>query len=233
VAFVDDQDSVEQVAAQRSDHSFADRVRYRRSRWTGQDPDALRGEDRVECSSEPGVPVAEQELHGGDTVTEVHQEVASGLSDPRPDQMCPAGIVLDRDQCGDHGEKRGVHVHWAVRNWCQVGPDRRDAGSIPASCRTCHTVQGGDPMTEPDQLALHPPVSPGGILGVIRMTMLFDRRSGGRTSRPAACGVVPFPRGQPAVPGQDCGGSDREQCGQRRRGRSRDKASSHARSTGV
>ncbi len=30
---------------------------------------------------------------------------------------------------------------WAVRNCFQVGPDRRGAGSIPASCRICHTVE--------------------------------------------------------------------------------------------
>ena len=60
MAFVDDEDPVEQLAAQGADHSFADRVCARRLWWIGQDADALRGEDRVECSSEPGIPVAEQ-----------------------------------------------------------------------------------------------------------------------------------------------------------------------------
>jgi hypothetical protein len=120
------------------DHSFADRVCARRSRWTDQDADALRSEDRVECPSEPRIPVAEQELHGGDTVAKVHHQVASGLSGPSPggmgadpDQMSPAGTVLDGDQGVDPGEKQGVHVQevhalaWAVRNWRQDGPDRR------------------------------------------------------------------------------------------------------------
>jgi hypothetical protein len=99
------------------DHSLADRVCARRLWWTGQDADALRSEDRVECSSEPGVSVAEQELHGGDTVAKVHHQVASGLSGPSsggmgadPDQMGPAGTVLDGDQGVDPGEKQGVHV---------------------------------------------------------------------------------------------------------------------------
>ena len=30
---------------------------------------------------------------------------------------------------------------WAVRNCFQVGPVRRGAGSIPASCRICPTVE--------------------------------------------------------------------------------------------
>jgi hypothetical protein len=73
VAFVDNQYPVEQFAAQCSDHSFADRIRPRRPRWTGQDPDALRGEDRVERPGEPGVTVSEQELDRGDALAEVYQ----------------------------------------------------------------------------------------------------------------------------------------------------------------
>ena len=112
MAFVHDQDPVEQLAAQCSDHSFADRVCARCLWWIGQDADALRGEDRVECSSEPGVWVAEQELHGADTVTKVHHQVARSLSGPcpggmgaDPDQMGPAGTVLGGDQGVDPGEK--------------------------------------------------------------------------------------------------------------------------------
>jgi hypothetical protein len=117
VAFVDDENPVEQLAAQGSDHSFADRVGSRCSRWTSQDVDALCGEDRVECPREPGVPVAEQELHGGEAVTEIHHQIAGGLSGPcpggmraHPDQMGPAGTALDRDQRVDPPEKHGVHV---------------------------------------------------------------------------------------------------------------------------
>jgi hypothetical protein len=39
VAFVHDQDPVEQLVAQGSDHAFADRIRSWRSRWTGKNPD--------------------------------------------------------------------------------------------------------------------------------------------------------------------------------------------------
>jgi hypothetical protein len=116
VAFVDDQDSVEQLPVQRSDHAFADRVRSRRPRWTGQDPNAVRGEDRIERPGEPGISIAEQELHGGGTVAEVHQQVAGGLSGPRtgrvrrhPEKVRPAGTMLEGTPGGNHARPRSAH----------------------------------------------------------------------------------------------------------------------------
>ena len=65
-------------------------------------------------------------------------------------------------------------------------------------------------MAEPDQFALPAPMSPRGIFGCHANDQLLDRCCGRGTSGPAACGVVPFPRDQPAVPGHDGGGSNRE-----------------------
>jgi hypothetical protein len=139
------------------DHSFADRVCSGCSGWIGENPDAGGGEDGIECLGVPGVAVAEQERDRGELVAEVHHEVAGGLSGPcaggmrgYAEQVCPAGIVLDRDQRIESSEQHGVHVHevhrqdrlaCAVRNWRQVGPDRRGVGSRPASRRICHTVE--------------------------------------------------------------------------------------------
>ena len=39
-----------------------------------------------------------------------------------------------------------------VRNWCQVGPDRRGAGSNPAWCRIFHTVLAADVVAQADQV---------------------------------------------------------------------------------
>jgi hypothetical protein len=76
------------------------------------------GEDCVERPGEPGVSVPEQKFYGADAVGEVHHEVAGGLGGPRPgrmrahpDQMYPAGAMLDRDQDVDPPEQDGVHVH--------------------------------------------------------------------------------------------------------------------------
>jgi hypothetical protein len=99
------------------DHSFADRIRLWCSGWIGQDPDAVCGEDRVECPGKPRIPVSEQEVDGGDTIAVVHQQVPGSLGGPctggvrrHTGQMCPAGTVLDCDQRVDPGEKHGVHV---------------------------------------------------------------------------------------------------------------------------
>jgi hypothetical protein len=200
VAFVDDEDPVEQLAAQGSDHSFADGVCSRCSRWTGQDADALGGEDRVECPGEPGIPVAEQELHGGDTVAKVHHQVASGLSGPGlggmgadPDQMGPAGTVLDGDQGVDPGEKHGVHVqevhgqHRLSLGGEELAPGRtRPArrGTDTGVMQNLSHRGGGDAMTEPNQLALYPPVSQVRLSAAIRMTMLVIAAAvGGRPGR--------------------------------------------------
>jgi hypothetical protein len=76
MAFVDDQDPVEQFAAQGSNHPFADRVRPERSGRIGQDLNAVGGEDRVERPGESGVSVSEQERDGGGAV-------GAGRSSPR------------------------------------------------------------------------------------------------------------------------------------------------------
>jgi hypothetical protein len=78
--------------------------------------------NRIEGLGEPTVAVPEQELDRSSVVGEVHQEVAGGLSGPRPGrmrgyshQMCPAGTVLDCDQRIDPSEQHGVHVHQVHR----------------------------------------------------------------------------------------------------------------------
>jgi hypothetical protein len=50
VVLADDQQPVEELAAQGADDSLADRVRSGRLRWAGQNPDAVRGEYGVEGS---------------------------------------------------------------------------------------------------------------------------------------------------------------------------------------
>ena len=52
VVFIDDQQPVEELAAQGSDDPLADRVRSGRLRRAGHDPDALRGEQGVDRAGE-------------------------------------------------------------------------------------------------------------------------------------------------------------------------------------
>jgi hypothetical protein len=62
VVLIDDQQPVEQLPAQGADHPFADRVRSRRLRRAGQNPDALRREHGVEGVSELAGAIPDQKL---------------------------------------------------------------------------------------------------------------------------------------------------------------------------
>jgi hypothetical protein len=62
VTFTQDQDVVEQLAADRADHSLTDRVRPRCARRALEDLDALSLEDRVERGGEAAVAVSDQVL---------------------------------------------------------------------------------------------------------------------------------------------------------------------------
>lgn len=79
---VDDQQPIEQFAAETSDHSLANRVRTRSLRRAEDDLDALGGEHRVERTSEPGVSFPQRERQRAETLTEVHQQVACRLCSP-------------------------------------------------------------------------------------------------------------------------------------------------------
>jgi len=90
----------------------------------------------------------------------------------------------------------------AARNCLQVGPTRRGAGSIPASREDPPYRGSGDLVAEPDQLALHPPVPPGGALRGDADHELADRGGRGRPPGTTAARVVPLARDNPPVPGE-------------------------------
>jgi hypothetical protein len=65
--------------------------------------------------------------------------------------VTPDGRLLTADG-------RRVEGTEAVDSDCfQVGPLRRGAGSIPASCTDLPDCGGGDLVAEPDELAVHAP----------------------------------------------------------------------------
>jgi len=53
------------------------RVRSGRPRWAAHDPDALRGEHRVERGGELRIPITDQELVLVDPVAEIHDQVSA------------------------------------------------------------------------------------------------------------------------------------------------------------
>jgi hypothetical protein len=83
VVFMDNQQPVEDLAAQGADDPFADRVRSRRLWWAGENPDAFRREHGVEGIGELAGAVPDQEPDWSRPCAEVDQEVARCLCRPR------------------------------------------------------------------------------------------------------------------------------------------------------
>jgi hypothetical protein len=105
VAAVDDQHSVEYLAADGADPALGDSVGPRRPHRCAQDSDAFAGEHGVEDAGELAVAVPDQEREACQTVVEVHQEIARLLSDPGTggvrgdaEEVDAAGGVLHDEQ---------------------------------------------------------------------------------------------------------------------------------------
>ena len=79
---LDEQDAVEEFAADGADEAFGDRVGPRCPHRCFDDPDLDGGEDRVEGGGELGVAVPDEEPEAPSGVVEVHAEVAGLLSQP-------------------------------------------------------------------------------------------------------------------------------------------------------
>ena len=81
-----------------------------------------------------------------------------------PDEVHAASVVLVDDEDVEARRRKTVsrwakstaRIAWACadRNWCQVGPDRRGAGSRPALFKIFQMVEAGYRVAESDQLAL-------------------------------------------------------------------------------
>ena len=91
---------------------------------------------------------------------------------------------------------------------------------------------GGDAVAESNQLAVHAPVTPGGILGGPANDQLPEGRRCRGAAGTAAGGVVPA-SGDPWCQARTVAGVTGKSWSQRGRGRSRDSAASHIRSVGV
>jgi hypothetical protein len=105
VSSVDDQDTVEQFAADGPDEAFGDRVRPWRPHRRLDDSDVDGGEDGVECGRELGVAIADEEPEELVGIVEVHEQVAGLLGQPGAgwvggdaEDVPPAGGVLDDEE---------------------------------------------------------------------------------------------------------------------------------------
>jgi hypothetical protein len=169
VLFVDNQDPVEQLAAQLPDDPLAESIRLRCPRRALQDPDPLVCEHRVEPVGELGITIPDQELELPPTLREVHQDIAGGLGRPLPGgisghrgQVGSAGTVLDDDQGIEPFQSDRVDVHEIDREDavglggeellpCQARTTRRRVD--PGSVQNLPHRRGGNLVAELDQLA--------------------------------------------------------------------------------
>jgi hypothetical protein len=82
VSLVDDQEAVEELAADCPDEALGDRICPRCPHRRLDDPDVDTGEDGVEGGGEPAVAVADEESEAAVSVIEVYQQVAGELGEP-------------------------------------------------------------------------------------------------------------------------------------------------------
>ena len=121
VSLVVDQQPVGAFGADAAYEPFGVAVRSGRARRDLDYGDAFGGEDGIKGSSEFAVPVTDQKAEGADAVTEVHQQVASGLSGPgrrgvsgHAEKMDPAGVDLHHKQNIKAAQSDGVEGEKSV-----------------------------------------------------------------------------------------------------------------------
>jgi hypothetical protein len=198
VSLVVDQQPVGALGADAAHEPFRIAVRLRNTGRDLHNVDAFGGEDGVESGGELAVPVADQEVEGAGLITEVHQQVAGGLSCPgvcgvsgHAEEMDPAGADLHDEQDlqaaqgdGVEGEKvssqqpdglcaQETAPPGIATPWCRAKPS--GSQDPPDSA-------GTDAVAESNEFSLDPAVAPGGV--ILRQTQhqgpdfIGDRRAG-------------------------------------------------------
>jgi hypothetical protein len=105
VLTADDQELVEALTADRPDPALGDGVGIGRANRCEDDLDTGRAPDTIERPGELRVPDPGQELEGGGTVTQISEEIAGLLGNPRPgrvggdaSQVHPPAAQFDDEQ---------------------------------------------------------------------------------------------------------------------------------------
>ena len=115
VSLVVDQQPVGAFRADAANKPFRIAVRLGRARRDLDHGDAFGGEDGIKGRGEFAVPVTDHKAEGADAVTEVYQQVASGLSGPGrcgmggdAEEMDPAGADFHHKQNVKAAQRDGV-----------------------------------------------------------------------------------------------------------------------------
>lgn len=207
LSFVPDQGAIEEFLAEGADPAFGERVGHRRP-WRGGDRgDARSGEHGVERSGVLAGAVVDQEP---DLSVEAHEEVAGGLSGPRPSRVGgdPSEVHasradLDEEQDVQAPERHGVDATEVGGDHCLgLGADKPSPARLAAvrggvdagGAEDLPHARRGNLVSEATEFAVDAPVSPGRVLacevdrepadlGVARQVGSSDGRRGGGASR--------------------------------------------------
>jgi len=143
VAAVEDQHSVEQLAADGADPAFGDRVRPGRPHRCAQDADALAGEHGIEDVGELAVAIPDEEPDVCHAIAEVGQQIPRLLSNPGSagvrrgaQKVDAAGGVLHHEQHGKPVTQQGVDAEevGGENALCWGGEELSPGGAAAARC---------------------------------------------------------------------------------------------------
>jgi hypothetical protein len=177
---VEDQYSVEQLAADGADPAFGDRVRSRRLHQCAQDADAFAGEHGIEDVGELAVVILDQELESGHALAEVHQQIPRLLSNP-------GSARIGRDSQKMHAAAGVLHEEQDIQPLTQQRVDAEKVGGDNALCLDGQKLSPGRVIAarcgvdagsredrphrarrhwvaKPREFAVDAPVTPGGVL---------------------------------------------------------------------
>src|SRR6476646_4951932 len=162
VVLIPDQGPVQQLTPAAANPPLHDRIHSGYLNAGADDPDPSRLEHGIERLREAGIPVRQDELHLRPGIFQVHEQVPGLLDDPGLDRVLRGaqdpdapGAVLDHQRTyafvslsRSAVKKSSARIPCACdrRNAAHPGPSRRGAGTIPASLRICHTVDGATLM---------------------------------------------------------------------------------------
>jgi len=219
VAAADDQQPVEALPPQTADPALGVCSRLRRPHRRLDHTDALGAEDLVEVARELAVAVTDQEAGERSFIVESHQQVTRLLAHPStvriradPGQMHATALKLDHEQDVEAPEKDGVDgEEVALEDARRLPAQKLRPAGLESPRRGLDSLPPEDfpdgaaskRNTEPDQLALDPPVSPAGVLARQTQDQLAHdvrRRRTTRTTtriRPAARHQLAMPPQQP------------------------------------
>jgi hypothetical protein len=173
VAFAEDQDPVQQFAAQGPDDALADGVHPRRPRRGGDDPQSLGFEHLAESGGEERIAIVNQEPQRARrslrsmarlrACCTVHAPLGCAVTPARCSLRVPCSMNtsaysrLSSTVSTTRKSQATIACAWAARSSRQVGPARRGRWIDPGVVQDLPHRVRGDRVPEPRQLALDSP----------------------------------------------------------------------------